>query len=54
MVKSHVMSATTSLMIPKKIKKNTKCSTITVDGLPHLGQERLMMAKEEQDDGKWA
>ncbi len=52
MVKLRVMSATISLMIPKRIRKNTGFSTITVDGLLHLGQERPRMAKGEQDNRK--
>jgi len=46
------MSATISLMIHRRTRKNTKRSTITVDGSPHLGQERPRMAKGEQDNRK--
>jgi hypothetical protein len=52
MVRLRVLSATISLMIPKRIRKNTGFSTITVNGSPHLGQERPRMAKGEQDNRK--
>jgi hypothetical protein len=50
MARLHVMSATISLMILNRIRKNIRRSTITAGGLQHLGLERRMMGKEERDD----